>query len=228
MARFIHKEQSEMDDVNVPDAKTDAKTDAQRDGGGTAAVSGRKLFRVVAVSFGLLCILQAALNISLRLAFYSSSAKMPDFQAIIKNLTEEREDLKRKLSAFDHYLQPGWVYFYPSFYYISSNQMSWQESRADCLERGADLIIINSKEEQEFANRFQRHTWIGLTDIETEGKWKWVDGTALNTSFWNAGEPNGRHNENCVEMSKLDKENNWCDQSCDDINFWICEKVVAP
>ncbi|XP_068448737.1 C-type lectin domain family 4 member M-like [Clinocottus analis] len=186
-----------------------------------------KLYRLVVVSFGLLCVLQAAANIGLRLSLYSSSAKMPDFQAIIKNLTEEREDLKRKMSAFDQYLQQGWVYSYSSFYYISSNQMSWQESRDDCLQRGADLIIINSKEEQEFAIQFQRLTWIGLTDRETEGKWKWVDGTALSTSYWNAGEPNGRHNENCAVTWLFSKENSWNDTPCNVKNFWICEKVVA-
>ncbi|XP_068583573.1 C-type lectin domain family 4 member C-like isoform X2 [Cebidichthys violaceus] len=107
-----------------------------------------KLYSVVAVSFGLLCILQAAANIGLRLSLYSCSAGMPEFEAIIRNLTEEGEDLKRKLSTYDHYFEQGWVYLRPSFYYISSSQKSWQESRDDCLQRGADLMIINSKEEQ--------------------------------------------------------------------------------
>lgn len=47
----------------------------------------------------------------------------------------------------ENYFQQGWVYFHRSLYYISSMKKSWQDSRDDCLQRGADLVIINSKEE---------------------------------------------------------------------------------
>ncbi|XP_034059133.1 CD209 antigen-like protein D [Gymnodraco acuticeps] len=102
----------------------------------------------------------------------------------------EGEDLKRKLSTLDHYSQQGWVYFNHSFYYISAIRKSWKESRDDCQKRDADLIIINSKEEQEFARCFKQPTWIGLTNRESNGTWRWVDGTALETSYLQDGEPN--------------------------------------
>ncbi|XP_042341619.1 CD209 antigen-like protein E isoform X2 [Plectropomus leopardus] len=107
-----------------------------------------RLYRFIFVGFGLLCILQATCNISLRLALCSSDERIPDFEAIIKNLTKEGDDLKKKLNIFDSYSRQGWVYFHHSFYYISSLKKSWQDSRDDCLQRGADLIIINNKEEQ--------------------------------------------------------------------------------
>uniref|UniRef100_A0A4W6EGD0 C-type lectin domain-containing protein n=1 Tax=Lates calcarifer TaxID=8187 RepID=A0A4W6EGD0_LATCA len=156
--------------------------------------------------------------------FVHTDARTAHFKAMIKNLTEEREELKRKLNIFGE-----WVYFKHSFYYISSTTKSWQDSRNDCLQRGADLVIINSKEEQEFMRQFKQRTWIGLTDRETEGTWRWVDGTLLNTSYWASNEPNGHtilRDEDCGEVMLHEIKDNWNDKACDDPNFWICEKKL--
>uniref|UniRef100_A0A3B4U2E1 C-type lectin domain-containing protein n=1 Tax=Seriola dumerili TaxID=41447 RepID=A0A3B4U2E1_SERDU len=125
-----------------------------------------------------------------------------------------------------------WVYFSDSVYYISSTKKTWQDSRNDCLQKGADLMIINSKEEQDFTRQLKDFMWIGLTDRETEGTWKWVDGTPMTTSYWASDEPNnsgpGNIEENCGEMRWHQLENNWNDLPCDDLNFWICELKLPP
>uniref|UniRef100_A0A8D0D003 C-type lectin domain-containing protein n=1 Tax=Sander lucioperca TaxID=283035 RepID=A0A8D0D003_SANLU len=117
--------------------------------------------------------------------------------------------------------QERWEYFSGSFYYISSIKKTWQESRDDCLQKGADLVIINSKEEQKIM-------WIGLTDSETEGTWKWVDGTPLTKSYWDSGEPNDENGEDCVEIKNFDSENSWNDLSCSAPLNWICEMKDCP
>ncbi|XP_070684540.1 uncharacterized protein [Pempheris klunzingeri] len=195
----------------------------------TAAVPGRKLYRLVVVSFGLLCILQAALNISLRLALYNSDSMTRHNETIWKELTEERDGLMTKLTEIDQYSRKGWVYFSGSVYYISSIMETWQNSRDDCLKRSADLMIINSKEEQTFTGRFQKLLWIGLTDREKEGTWKWVDGTPLTTSYWTYNEPNGAsdRDEDCAEIKDHNLRNSWNDESCDLQKFWICEKTMT-
>nr|XP_055063226.1 asialoglycoprotein receptor 1-like [Misgurnus anguillicaudatus] len=75
----------------------------------------------------------------------------------------------------------GWINYQSSLYFISSEKKSWTESRRYCIERGADLIIINNKEEQLFVRMVSgcNGVWIGLSDSDEEGRWKWVDGSKL-------------------------------------------------
>ncbi|XP_078021645.1 uncharacterized protein LOC144461835 [Epinephelus lanceolatus] len=246
MAVYENASEITVEMMNLSDASArTAASKSHSDEDGTT-VPGGKLLRCVAVSFCLLCVLQVALNISLRLAlspppgidasFKNLTEERDEFRSInlrieesYKTLTEERDELKRKLSNFALYSNQGWVYFSGSFYYISSINKTWQDSRDDCVRRGADLMIINSKEEQEFTRKYRQIMWIGLTDRETEGVWKWVDGTLLTTSFWHSGEPNNYEgtNEDCVAVNYHDYKNSWNDLECVIKNFWICEKKMT-
>ncbi|KAM4585565.1 uncharacterized protein PAE49_004781 [Odontesthes bonariensis] len=214
--------------------------------------SGVKVFILVAVSVGILCVLQAGLNISLRLYLkpcgdteanlknltmerdelkrkLASLKPCGDTEANLKNLTMERDELKRKLASFTDYSRQGWVPFSNSLYRFSLREKkTWQDSRYDCLQRGADLVVINSKEEQKFIELFSQVIWIGLTDQEVEGKWKWVDGTPLTFSYWASGEPNNYEgeDEDCGELKYFSNEEVWNDAPCNKANFWICEKTA--
>ncbi|KAK3519622.1 hypothetical protein QTP86_019617 [Hemibagrus guttatus] len=125
------------------------------------------------------------------------------------------------------------MYFgkYSSIYYMSNENRDWTESRQDCRGRGADLVIINTKEEQEFISELlcSRKAWIGLNDRGTEGVWKWVDDTPLTTGYWGHGEPNSRAgNEDCALTGDTsDPVWNWADYPCDHKFIWICEKTIV-
>ncbi|XP_053533314.1 CD209 antigen-like protein E [Ictalurus punctatus] len=109
-------------------------------------------------------------------------------------------------------------------------EKSWTESRDYCRERGADLVIINNTEEQEFISKILSRTkaWIGLSDGDREGEWKWVDGTPLNTGFWRKGEPDGAARENCVIIhDHTDPVSYWADYPCSHQFIWICGKTVV-
>ncbi|XP_031440631.2 C-type lectin domain family 4 member E-like [Clupea harengus] len=57
--------------------------------------------------------------------------------------------------------------------------MNWTESRDACVTIGGHLVIINSQQEMDFLKAKRENHWIGLTDAQEEGKWRWVDNTPL-------------------------------------------------
>uniref|UniRef100_A0A8C1UFZ9 Zmp:0000000924 n=1 Tax=Cyprinus carpio TaxID=7962 RepID=A0A8C1UFZ9_CYPCA len=125
-----------------------------------------------------------------------------------------------------------WIFYQFSFYYMSNETKNWTESRQDCLKKEADLIIINSSEEQDFVknNTVNREFWIGVNDSDVEGRWKWVDGSNLTSGFWASREPNGGREENCAVTYLIEHPTllGWLDVKCNNAYQWICEKSILP
>uniref|UniRef100_A0A8C1GUG3 C-type lectin domain-containing protein n=1 Tax=Cyprinus carpio TaxID=7962 RepID=A0A8C1GUG3_CYPCA len=127
----------------------------------------------------------------------------------------------------------GWTYYQSSIYYMSKEMMNWTESRRYCMDTGADLIIINNTEKQEFVKNMSggAAVWIGVTDSDVEGTWKWVDGRNV-TSDGGIKEPNGATTENCavtvgVPQSVFCELVGWIDVACNRAFQWICEKRIS-
>nr|XP_024654212.1 CD209 antigen-like protein E [Maylandia zebra] len=93
-------------------------------------------------------------------------------------LQEEVKKLKEKIEGK---CPEGWTRFGSKFYFKSTENKTWSDSRRACQDKGADLVMINSKEEQEFVSNFRGFSWIGLRSNQTSRgyEWEWVDGSAL-------------------------------------------------
>ncbi|KAG9259783.1 CD209 antigen-like protein C, partial [Astyanax mexicanus] len=182
-----------------------------------------RCYRLAAVFLGLLCVLLLTAITLLWIQFNHLTAERDQLQTSNTNLTAERDQLQTSytnLTAERDQLQTseeGWVNFNFSLYYVSTEKKIWNESRDDCRERGSDLLMINSREEQ----IEDQKVWIGLSDAETEGVWKWVDGSELITGFWETEEPNIYGDEDCVI-----NDWNWADYPCNRQFNWICEKRI--
>ncbi|KAI5106762.1 C-type lectin domain family 4 member F-like isoform X2 [Silurus meridionalis] len=167
---------------------------------------------------------------------YKLTAEEEQLKTNCTIVAKEREQLQRKTDELQKKLfqlkadinTPGWRYFNSSIYYISTVKKSWSKSSQDCKERGADLVIINSKEEQEFVGLWRRgeNTWIGASDRDKEGVWKWVDGTAITNKFWSKGEPNNVGDEDCAVSGYHTELENWYDVLCNREFIWICKKRI--
>ncbi|XP_037388675.1 C-type lectin domain family 4 member K-like [Pygocentrus nattereri] len=150
---------------------------------------------------------------------------------VSEQLQKERDKLQERLCGLSKSTEQGQKCFRDSVYYISTEKKSWSESRKFCTERGAELVIINSREEQEFISKVfgSSEAWIGLTDTEKEGVWKWVNSSALTTAFWWTGEPNDHGgNEDCAvtgyKGAVSERVSTWADYPCDHHVVGLCEK----
>jgi hypothetical protein len=62
--------------------------------------------------------------------------------------------------------------------------MTWHEAKRFCEEQGGHLVTVTSDEERSFVEKLARSGsgvahWIGLSDEDTEGEWRWVTGEKL-------------------------------------------------
>ncbi|XP_058247365.1 CD209 antigen-like protein C [Hemibagrus wyckioides] len=158
------------------------------------------------------------------------SEERDQFHKKTGELQKTTDELQKKFSQLIKDINtPGWKYFSSSIYLISTEKKSWSEGRHDCIERGADLVIINSRDEQDFVEVWRRGqgAWIGANDRDSEGVWKWVDGTPVTNVFWSSGEPNNKGDEDCaVSGYRSEPVPNWVDVSCSSKYIWICEKKI--
>ncbi|XP_037641348.1 C-type lectin domain family 4 member M-like [Sebastes umbrosus] len=125
----------------------------------------------------------------------------------------------------------GWVLFQSNCYLFWTADYSyywrtWQGSRVECSHMKADLVVIESQEEQEFINNHMKDYsddnhgyWIGLSKTDT---WKWVDGSNVTLTYWKTQRP-GYRGSCALSQPRADPLANWHKASCDMKNRWICE-----
>jgi len=47
------------------------------------------------------------------------------------------------------------------------------------------------------------NVWLGATDLEQEGEWRWVTGEVIDYGYFSEGEPNN-WDERCMSLSNID------------------------
>ncbi|XP_055362028.1 CD209 antigen-like [Betta splendens] len=179
------------------------------------------------------------------------SVIIDNYQKEIQTLRTESNQLQSNLTALEGTCGkclPGWTLFNSSCYFFSyfesaAAKKTWTDSRADCVRRGADLVVIDSREEQNFVsgniksmrsypNQWDNGVWVGLTDIDTEGEWVWINNvTEVEKRYWAYGEPNnhGRHGEDCaiVAYSSYSPWQTRFDGKCHEhLLAWTCETAA--
>ncbi|KAJ8280757.1 hypothetical protein GJAV_G00058640 [Gymnothorax javanicus] len=187
-------------------------------------------YRLAAVCLGLFCALLLATTLVMFALYTSLSQK---YSLLERDLEELRAKQYCPFSSQERECKPcpeGWEQFDSKCYYFSNEWKNWTASRSDCIKQGADLVIIDSKEEQDFINRGSGYyRWIGLSDLQTEGTWLWVDGTPVQGGFWKSGDPDNLYyladlkyvNVHCAITVLSEKK--WMDKPCSWEHNSVCE-----
>uniref|UniRef100_E1BJL5 C-type lectin domain containing 10A n=1 Tax=Bos taurus TaxID=9913 RepID=E1BJL5_BOVIN len=126
----------------------------------------------------------------------------------------------------------NWLEHEGHCYWFSSLRKPWPEAEKDCQLKNAQLVVINSRDEQDFiqANLHPYFTWMGLSD--PDGVWKWVDGSDYETNIknWKPGQPDDFHGhglgggEDCAHFYP---DGEWNDDACQRLYYWICEAGLS-
>ena len=123
-------------------------------------------------------------------------------------------------------------------YEIIEKTLTWKEAKAYCEKLGGHLVTITSKEEQEYIekliskyNNEKARFWMGATDEEKEGVWKWITGEEFSYTNWGEKEPDSFFSsQNYMLMHGYELETygikfgQWDDVSnTDKATYFICE-----
>ncbi|XP_038077198.1 lymphocyte antigen 75-like [Patiria miniata] len=116
-----------------------------------------------------------------------------------------------------------------------ADRKSWEDAREACeTSLGSRLAIIHSAPLQSFLTTklkgLDYRMWIGLSDLTSNSQFRWIDGTALDYTNWNSGEPNEANGEeDCVEMTyDVVAAGEWNDNACSKLNGYICQSYPDP
>ncbi|XP_010603923.2 CD209 antigen-like protein E [Fukomys damarensis] len=180
-------------------------------------------------------LLSFVLLAGLLVAILAHASKVPSREELKKERSNQEkiyQELNQLKTGFDRLCRPcpwDWTFFQAKCYFFSKSQRDWHESITACQEEGAQLVTVESAEEQSFLQQTSKSkgsAWMGLSDLNKESEWRWVDGSPLSlslTQFWNKGQPNNYKGQDCVEF----RDDGWNDAKCDLKRFWICKKPAA-
>ncbi|XP_063042534.1 C-type lectin domain family 4 member M-like [Engraulis encrasicolus] len=158
-----------------------------------------------------------------------------------KQPSQIRDQEKTFLDSLLQVLETGcdftWELAGGKCFFFSSEKHTWEQSRDDCQAKKGELAFTPTETEWEILKKAipgnsKDFYWIGLTDSDTEGSWRWVDNKTITINHWLNNDPDNWTNndtkpegENCAKMNAV--EGGWMDAFCDEQIPYICQTMAA-
>uniref|UniRef100_A0A803XKF9 Macrophage mannose receptor 1 n=2 Tax=Meleagris gallopavo TaxID=9103 RepID=A0A803XKF9_MELGA len=117
------------------------------------------------------------------------------------------------------------------FYCYSIGQLpaTFSDAKLICEENKAHLATVTDRYEQAFLTSIigfkpVKYFWIGLSDVEEQGTFRWTAGDPVTFTHWNMGMP-GRE-PGCVAMRTGTSAGLWDILNCEEKNLFLCKQLV--
>jgi len=123
----------------------------------------------------------------------------------------------------------GWIKRNNFCYKFPNKKQNYITADKTCSSEGAHISSVENADEAKFLNKLagKQQIFIGFTDQDKEGTFKWADGSTSTYTNWAPGEPNnsGKTGEDC---GTLRKDLIWNDINCKDHKrLFVCKKKLA-
>ncbi|XP_039187396.1 macrophage mannose receptor 1-like isoform X1 [Crotalus tigris] len=143
----------------------------------------------------------------------------------------KRKPLKKtpEKDIIDEGCSKGWKRYYLFCYMIGSTFASFAQADQRCTENGATLAYIENRYEQAFLTslvgfRTEPYIWIGLSDIQEKGTFRWTNGQPVQFTHWNSEMP-GRK-PGCVAMTTGFTAGLWDLLKCETRAKFLCKRFA--
>jgi len=116
-----------------------------------------------------------------------------------------------------------------NYYLISEDALAWPQAQYNCMNKQGHLVeLINNEkitELQEYLmTRYaNRSFWVGASDLENEGTFRWFySGDQFNQDLWANEEPDNKNDkEHCVHLNTDFLK--FSDANCEERGYYICQ-----
>lgn len=137
-------------------------------------------------------LLAAVLTVSMVFTPITVSAADVNEENITKNQSGVTQDVT--VDENNNTFNENTVQWNDHVYQLFDEAIDWHAAKEKCESLGGHLVTITSKEENDFiveqiSKGSSLYYWLGATDEEVEGTWKWVTEEEWDYTNWREGQP---------------------------------------